>query len=266
MPKIRLALTALLLLACLLAPPAAAQRPTLSADRFLHLTPTGAASTLNNGLVAFWKLDEASGTRYDAVGSNHLTDVNTVGQADGKIGKAALFVAANDEYLSIADNADLSMGDIDFTVALWLYLDNKDDNRYPIGKRSSTSFEYHLAFPVVTDRLRFYVSSDGTIDGLSSVYADSFGSPPTTTWMLVIMWHSADDNKIYIRVNNGPIDSADHSGGVWDGNAQFRLGTLELSVEYLDGRMDAVGIWKRLLTADEQDELWDNGDGKEYPF
>ena len=41
-----------------------------------------------------------------------------------KSGNSAQFTAANIEYLSIVDNAALSMGDIDFTVAGWFYFDS----------------------------------------------------------------------------------------------------------------------------------------------
>src|SRR4029077_17083863 len=39
-------------------------------------------------LVSYWKLDEASGNAIDSHGTNHLTDVNTVASAAGKIGTA----------------------------------------------------------------------------------------------------------------------------------------------------------------------------------
>ena len=75
--------------------------------------------TLTTSLIAHWNLDEASGTRVDAKGGNDLTDNNTVTQATGIVSNAGQFTAANSEYLSIADNAALSTGDIDFTIPLW---------------------------------------------------------------------------------------------------------------------------------------------------
>ena len=42
-------------------------------------------------------MDEASGTRYDSYGNNHLTDNNTVTVAAGKKGSAASFAPANAE-------------------------------------------------------------------------------------------------------------------------------------------------------------------------
>ncbi len=45
----------------------------------LLLGQRGGGSSLLNGLVHYFKLDETSGTRYDSVGTAHLTDNNTVG-------------------------------------------------------------------------------------------------------------------------------------------------------------------------------------------
>ena len=68
-------------------------------------------SDLANSLVAFWKLDEASGQRNDSIGTNHLADNNTVLSAAGKVYPlAATFAADANEYLSIASNAALSAG------------------------------------------------------------------------------------------------------------------------------------------------------------
>ncbi|MBU0513002.1 MAG: hypothetical protein KJ638_15045, partial [Chloroflexi bacterium] len=44
-----------------------------------------------DGLVAWWSLDETSGTRYDSHGGNHLSDNNTVGYSTGKQGNSANF-------------------------------------------------------------------------------------------------------------------------------------------------------------------------------
>ena len=83
--------------------------------------------TLLNGLVSWWDLDEASGTRFDshtANDVNDLTDNNTVTQATGKVGNAAQFTAANLEHLSKSSASNLGADDRDFTWAQWIYLDS----------------------------------------------------------------------------------------------------------------------------------------------
>ncbi|MDA2917638.1 hypothetical protein MYX64_12505, partial [Nitrospinae bacterium AH_259_B05_G02_I21] len=99
----------------------------------LSAAPPARAGLLTD-LKAHWKLNEASGTRSDSHGSNDLTDNNTVGQAAGKIGNAADFIRVNSEYLSIADNADVSAGDVDITWALWVWLDDNTNSHSLIGK------------------------------------------------------------------------------------------------------------------------------------
>lgn len=70
-------------------------------------------------LVSYWSLDEASGSRNDSHGSNHLSAVNAVGSAEGVQGNAAML--STTAYLSAADDDTLRMGDVDFTIACWAW-------------------------------------------------------------------------------------------------------------------------------------------------
>ena len=90
---------------------------------FLILAPLQASHTDN--LVSYWSFDEVSGTRNDSEGSNHLTDNGTVTTADGKQNSSADFDDSNNEYLSHASNSDFQTGDVDFTWAGWIYIENK---------------------------------------------------------------------------------------------------------------------------------------------
>jgi hypothetical protein len=53
---------------------------------------------------------------------------------------------------------------------------------------------------------------------------------------------------------------------VFDGSAAFGLGRNEDSLAWLDGRLDSVSIWKRMLTAAERTQLYNSGNGLDYPF
>lgn len=236
----------------------------------LHVYPAGpetpvSASSLGSGLIAFWKLDEASGTRSDSVGSNHLADNATVTQAAGKIGNAAQFTAANSEFLSIADNADLSTGDIDFTFSAWVYLDTKTAVRDLITKWGAAGQrEYLLAYSNATDRFEWYVSNDGT--GGPVATANTFGSPSTATWYFIVVYHDSVNNLIGISVNNGAFNTTAHTTGVFNSTTAFQLGGRSSGPAYHNGRMDAVGFWKKVLSGAEITELYNAGAGRGYPF
>lgn len=235
-------------------------------------TTRGAASpsSLLTSIVAYWPLSEASGSRADSAGANTLTDNNTVTQAAGPNGSdfAAQFTRANGEYLSIADNAALSMGDIDFAIALLVYFDSvaaaaSGSGRTLLGKYNFSSNREYAIFQEDNsgNPLEFVVSANGTTEVKVGV------SPPATGgWHAVIAEHDATNNTISIQLDNGTPATTSHSSGVLNGTAAFQLGRLADYADYdFGGRLARVGIWKRLLTSDEKTYLVEEANAP-YPF
>lgn len=201
---------------------------------------------LTDQLVAYWKLEEASGPRADSAGANTLTDVNTVTQAAGKIGNAGQFTAANTEYLSRADNAALSMGvGVHFTFAAWVY----PDTLGAMAILSKFGSEYLLDTQAGVPRL--FVSS-----GLS--YSSAL---IVSTWNLVIAWYDGAERGI--QVDDGVPVTQVFSTDATDGAAEFRIGHRvdTPASDYWNGRIDEVGIWKRAITVQERADLWNGGAG-----
>ncbi|GAG88612.1 unnamed protein product, partial [marine sediment metagenome] len=63
-----------------------------------------------------------------------------------------------------------------------------------------------------------------------------------------------------IQVDDGAIDTLGTGGALQaPGAAEFQIGSRQGPNSPLDGRVDEVGFWKRLLTADERTALY-NGD------
>lgn len=218
------------------------------------------ASPLLTSLIAHWRLDEASGVRADAHGGNALTDNNTTGQAAGKLGNAALFVAANQESLSSGDNADLSMGDIDFTIAGWVYFTTTAFAGLAGKWGPGPVLEYLVYFDGTN--IRFHVSANGG----SNVSVANSHTISAGVWYFFVAWHDSVANTINLSVNNNTPASVSHSGGVFNGDAAFCLGRNEEGLSWLNGRLDSVSIWKRLLTAAERTQLYNSGNGLDYPF
>lgn len=221
---------------------------------------------LTDSLVGYWKMDETSGTRADSSGNAYtLTDTNTVTSNTGKISNAAQYTAANSEDLRRSDNANLSGCDCDFTISAWVYLDTKGTSRSIVSKYSTTGTnrEYNLYFGNGADRFRIEVSNDGT--NLVTLDASSLGSPATATWYFIVAWHDSVANTLNIQVNNGTVDSMAHTTGVNDGTANFMIGA-RTGTFYWDGRIDEVGMWKRVLSSAERAALWNSGAGCTHNF
>lgn len=234
-----------------------------------HFKPWGNYGTINllDGLEAWWKLDEASGDALDAHGANDLTDGNTVGSAAGKVNNARDFDDTSSEYFSIADNASLSFGDEELTIAGWCFMQSGSGViRTIAAKRQDTTIEYILRHDGgVSGKLAFYVSSDGS--SFTSTTANTFGATPNDTWMFVVAQHDPTNNLIKISVNNGAFDTAAHSTGVFNGSSQFQLGcyvNTGTPSELWGGLIDEVGVWRRLLSDPEITFLYNSGNGVTY--
>ncbi|HEX2994517.1 MAG TPA: LamG-like jellyroll fold domain-containing protein [Anaerolineales bacterium] len=218
-------------------------------------TPVTGTNPGTSALVSWWTLDETSGTRQDSHSANHLTDVNTVGYATGMKGNAASFVPANQERLTIPDNADISTGNIDFTLIAHVYLNNAA-NAYNLVDKSGTAatYDYRLAYNPATG-FRFRVGT--------AVYVDS-GPVSANTWYTVIAWHDAGNDTINIQVNDGTANTVSYSGGAADTDYALVLGAATDGTYMLDGRLDEVALYKRVLTAAERTWLYDGGSTRTY--
>jgi hypothetical protein len=214
------------------------------------------ALLLTDDLFGYWKLDEESGTRFDSASSNDLTDNNAVGSAAGILNGAAQFTAANNEYLSIADNPTLSTGDIDFTFTGWFNADSLQDATAILGKYGTIQ-EYIVRNETLAgnNNLRFRVLDD---TGTQSVNVISNVNLSPNQWYFFAAWHDAVGDTANIQVNNGAIDTLPYSFGVIDGPTDFDLGRDASNAVYWNGRIDEVGFWKRLLTPKERRTLYKN--------
>jgi len=215
--------------------------------------------TMQDSLIAYYALQEASGQALDSHGANHLTRNNGIGQAVGFHSRyAAAFTAASLHYFSIADNAALSTGDIDFTGAVRFRLTSKAAEMGIVSKwvTGSNNREYILLFNSGLDRFAFGVSSAGTVFDLY-VTADTLGSPVVNTWYSVVFWHDSVANTINIQANGGAVDSAAYALGVFNGVAPFEIGRYD-AANYLDGRVERYAFAKKAWSAAER-SAWHAG-------
>lgn len=79
--------------------------------------------TLSTSLRSFWRLDEASDSRKDAVGMVTLLDSGNVGSTAGIKNQAAIFYAATGQALYQANASTLS-GNGNFSLSSWFYLNS----------------------------------------------------------------------------------------------------------------------------------------------
>lgn len=220
-------------------------------------------------LISVWELNEASGNALDSHGSNTLTETSgTIDAATGLFGGARDFEAGDTERFEIADNASLSVTDIDWLVTAWVYAESLGGvNRDILAKWPATNGEYLFGY-TASDRFRFTVRNAAN-NANATVEANSFGSPSVGVWYFVVGWHDSVANTLNIQVNDGPVDSVSHSGGCRDAGTAFTIGARNqggTGDAFWDGLIQQVTFWKRILTAPERSEIFNSGAGLPYPW
>lgn len=219
---------------------------------------------LADGLVAYRTLDEASGLRADSVGVRHLADHNSVGQAAGKVGQAADFAAASSQYLSLSDAVSPSPGDTSFTYAFWFRPTTSAAGgvRTLMAKGTGSDGEFYLQ-QLTDDTLRWTV-----VGGAGFNFAAPVSTAAVTpgTWYFVAVTHDAAGNEVGIGLDAGTPATAAHSAGVYDTTGDFVLGSYAGTGQYLDGRIDELGHWDRVLSGAELTDLYNAGAGRDYAY
>lgn len=221
---------------------------------------------LTDNLSAYYDLDEASGDAIDSHNGHNATETSgTIGTGTGPggTGGARDFEFLDSEWFQAADHADLSMGDIDFTVVAWANFESLPGAGCSFAyKGTSNDLAYELGFNSV--RYYFRVSSAAGFANLTSVVATTFDVVPTGEWHMIAARHDATANTIDISVDGGAVDSTSYSSGSYDDGGDLYLGNNPFGTAH-DGLQAMTGIWKgKCLSDAELDELYNAGVGLRY--
>lgn len=245
--RLRVALTVVVAL-CVLATPLSARRGYLTS------------------LVSYWELDEASGNALDVHGTNELTDNNTVTAATGKVSGARDFESTNSEFFSLADNASISTGDIDFSFAVWVNLESlptSGGDFQILTKDKAGGRDYSLDYLESSGQgFRFYIDGGGGgFDGMAATGVLASAA----TWYFICGGHDATANVVWVSVDAGtPVTDAT-AGVAGDSDAVFQMGAREYVGfrGFLDGLIDNAAFWKKDIRADVS-WLYNAGAGRSY--
>lgn len=216
------------------------------------------------GGVAFWKLDEATGAaRADSIGSNTLTDNNSVVQSPGKVGSFCASFNGTTQRLSRTDTADVSMGiGVSFEFVGWVKFAGGGVVHGILGKDNvNPNRAYNLVYRNTTNRIEWTVyNSAGT--GFT-VTANNFGAPTVGPWYFFDVYFDYSLGEIGVSINRGSFDTLNGVDYVRDTADDFEIGRSGQGGSFLNGSADAIGLWKRILTSVERDSLYNSGNGLE---
>jgi hypothetical protein len=221
---------------------------------------------LSNGVVAYWKLDESSGSVIDASGVHNGTNVSGTPGQSGKIYTSYSFSASSG--IDMGNDAAFNFGSSsDFTLSAWFRTTSNQD-QYIIAK-FNTGITPGLV--IGTDAgLPYAAIMDGTGSGTEAmVIVSGPNAVNDDQWhLLTVTFDRNGSLKLYIgatEVANGDIsvitESINNSNSLCIGYRDYPA-----SPKNFNGSIDEVGIWSRVLSSGEVAELYNSGTGLAYPF
>ncbi len=219
------------------------------------------ASTLSDGLVAAWKLEETSGVSVlDSVGSSHGVNTNAVINQTGKLGKAYQFSAANSSVIEIeaTDTIRPSTWDINqWAFNAWIYPTSTSSSKAVVCGPGGSGYSNSWRIYTSDSYIRFEYG-DGSNNRIN------LSTNPVNKWSMVTMMFSG--NHISAYVDGVLVDSV--AGTIIDAtyayNYPLKLGYSN-GMEYFDGMIDEVYWYNRPLTLTEVQALYASGVGIAYP-
>ena len=204
-----------------------------------------ALADLTDGLVSYWKFDETSGTVLDdAHGTDDLTVDSSVTGGDGIINNGGIFTQATQYHDTSYTSFDTETDS--FTYSVWVeYTDTPTNWGGPIFVEGGSTQILGI----------IYRNNQITaVAGGGLVYGETGINPSLDTWYHLVVTYS--DKKITIFVDGEEKADATFTGSHWT-SEKFTIGNM-------DGNLDEIGIWSRVLTSTEIADLYNEGDGLSY--
>lgn len=221
------------------------------------------SNPLASSLVAAWLLDEDttntlvkdySGNGYNAVlaGGRYTEDLHVEGQS----GYGAFDYNGASDYV-IDDDAfwdSLFTTGQPWSVSFWVYLDVKPADQVKFIHKTQMAPSRWLDFVYYTDMYgvtnKWHV---GMYDGTNSVSGDVSQDDPTGQWHhFAVTYDGNSDLKLYIDLVPGTktiFGTVPNFGNTVD---------LQIGESSFGGKLDAVMIFNRVLTADEVQQLYED--------
>ena len=216
-------------------------------------------------LVSHWKFDEGSGTiAYDCVGNNDGTiygAIWTTGQIDD-----ALSFDGNGDYIDCGNNASISDVSV-FSVSLWF-----KTNGIPDPWPAPWSYPHMISHRDLSQVFwAFYLHGDWSAKLTGSIFTTGSPAhsvlnfvPDVGTWYHAVMtYDDHGDRKVRVYVDGEELSYALHTSATGtmlsNPSVNIAIGNRIGGGRDWDGSIDDVRIYNRALSAEEIQELYQDG-------
>jgi hypothetical protein len=231
----------------------------------ITISNQSASSTLLTGLLAYYKLDETTGSiAFDATSHHYdLTNTGATMNVTGKIGTSFSYNGTTNKTGGIDGTFELQT----MTVSCWVYTAQT-------GETSGIVDNYHWT----GDGWSIEIGGEWDNDGLAvfhlndetnelNLYKTSGTAINNSAWHHLVGVFNGSTAYLY-------VDHVLETSAAWahtityNASNVFKLGCRggDDGELFFAGRIDEVGIWNRAMAQSGIDSLWNSGNGRTHPF
>ena len=232
-----------------------------NARRYVAATPSQwftPMADLQAATTAYWKLEESTGTAFDATPNGHNLSENggTTSASLGKIGMCRNF--NDNEWLQAVDSTAFQVNG-SFTVWCWCLLSSTTNYRtlFTLGDaitgHSTGNWVVHAGG---------MIASVGTTQKTLTISE----IPSDNLMHFVVAWYDSVAQSINMQVDMGSITTVALGGAINTTPFNFAVGGISANSRGWFGRMDEAGYANVVLGPRFTQMLWNNNFGEQYPF
>ena len=223
---------------------------------------SGFASGQNcpTGMIAYWKLQELSGSTFVDSYGNHpaVVGASAPSQTPGISGKGQLFNKDLNTYISVADHSDFDWAaNASFSIEFWVKFSEIGDTRVFIGRDDpSTSVHWYIGQTSSGAIEWFMISSNGSTADLVSATNYNNGQ-----WHHIVAVRDGVQQKNYLYIDGvSENTNAPLSGNLYS-TSDIAVGCLVYNDSpdyFFTGAIDEVAMYNRMLTSTEITSQYNN--------
>jgi len=199
---------------------------------------------LNTNLMAYWKLDESSGTLVDSVnGTNNGTNSGCSYSSAGKINTAMACTSPN--YIDVG-NKSINIQSPPISINFWLNTSTLAGNHGFFGASVSQGWGiYQLG-----STLEFGKTGVNGVDATQLLLVNKY--------VMITVVYNGTNVLFYI---NGTARGTPAYSSTFN-SLSYRIGYV--NTMNLEGQVDEIGVWNRVLTPSEVSDLYNSNNGITY--
>ena len=213
--------------------------------------------TVAVGLLAYYTMSDVN----DSSGNGrNLTNNAGVTFVPGKVGNCGRFAAASSQFLSRTDTGLAISGNL--SVACWVKFASATDFKRMVSRFVQGTGGYTMATTPTNGVAWGCVGTGGTANAVSANLNND-------QWYHLIGTFELTGSIASLYVDNGAAitDTIISGGGMATPDVDFMIGAFDSTpTNFMDGDIDEVAIWNRVLTADERTYLYNGGNGRTWPL